>query len=178
MKVDRIVVINKSIKGMTLLEIVVSLAIFAIMSVGFYGVFATVFVNMYHTSRVTEDVFASQQVIEERIADVKAKLKNGLISDVTDTRETHVLFSGTSQRTVYAYHLAETMINGRVIETLIAENRPPQLAVPVINSAIEIAAYRGSSKENYPNIASKDSLTVNLAPGTPTVDNEGLLIRY
>ena len=177
MKLLKSGVISKSRSGMTLLEIVVSLAIFAIMSVGFYGVFATVFVNMYHTSRVTENVFESQQVIEERIADVKLKLKNGLVSEVTDTRETHVLFSGSNQRTVYAYHLTETMINGRRIETLIAENRPPQLEVPIIEGGVVIGAKLGSNPIKYPNIASRENLSIGLSEDI-TVNNEGILIQY
>lgn len=62
---------------MTLIEIIVALAIFAIASVGFYGAFATIFINMYQSSQITENLFESQQLIEERIADVKLKLKNG-----------------------------------------------------------------------------------------------------
>lgn len=175
--VDRLSRLN-NIKGMSLLEIVVSLAIFAIMSVGFYGVFATVFVNMYKTSELTENVFESQQVIESRISVVKDKLKKGLMAEVADPKETHVLFSGTAQRTIYAYHLTETMVNGRHLETLIAENRPPQLEVPIIEGAITISAYRGATIEKYPNIASKDDMTISIASGQPTVDNEGILIQY
>lgn len=164
--------------GMTLVEIIIALAIFAIISVGFYGVFSTVFINMYNTSRVTESAFLSQQEIEERILDVKTKLKNGLVSQVTDDRISVTLFSGTNERSVYAYHLVETMVNGKVVETLVAENRPPQLEVPVITSEVEIATYRGTTRDNYPNIASRGDLVINLVGGTPTVDNEGILIQH
>lgn len=167
---------NKS--GMTLLEIIVSLAIFAIMSVGFYGMFSTVFINMYHTSQVTESAFQSQQVIESRIADVKQKLKDGLLDEVTDERISITLFDGSNERSVYVYHLSENMINGKLIETLIAENRPPQLRVPVITSDVIIKAKNGSTEIKYPNIANRNNYDIVLEGGTPTVDNEGYLIQH
>lgn len=167
---------NKS--GMTLLEIIVSLAIFAIMSVGFYGMFSTVFINMYHTSQVTESAFQSQQVIESRIADVKQKLKDGLLDEVTDERISITLFDGSNERSVYVYHLSENMINGKLIETLIAENRPPQLRVPVITSDVIIKAMNGSTEIKYPNIANRNNYDIVLEGGTPTVDNEGYLIQH
>lgn len=168
----------KNRSGMTLLEIVVALAIFAIMSVGFYGMFSTVFINMYRTSQVTESAFLSQQVIEERIADVKEKLKEGLLDEVTDERLSVTLFEGSNERTVFAYHLSENMINGKLVETLVAENRPPQLRVPVITSDVIIKAKNGSTVIKYPNIANRDSYDIILEGGTPTVDNEGYLIQH
>lgn len=165
-------------KGMTLVEIIIALAIFAIISVGFYSVFATVFINMYQTSRVTESAFLSQQEIEESILDVKTKLKNGLVSQVTQSRVSVSLFTGSNQRSVFAYHLSETMVNGKVVETLVAENRPPQLRVPVITSNIVIATFRGTTRDDYPNIASRSQLVINLVGGTPTVNDEGLLIQH
>jgi len=168
----------KNRSGMTLLEIVVALAIFAIMSVGFYGMFSTVFINMYHTSQVTESAFLSQQLIEDRIADVKEKLKEGLLDEVTDERLSITLFDGSNERTVFAYHLSENMINGKLVETLVAENRPPQLRVPVITSQVIIKAKNGTTEIKYPNIANRDNYDIVLEGGTPTVDNEGFLIQH
>lgn len=165
-------------KGMTLVEIIIALAIFAIISVGFYSVFATVFINMYQTSRVTESAFLSQQEIEDNILDVKTKLKNGLISQVTQERVSVSLFSGANQRSIFAYHLIESMVNGKVVETLVAENRPPQLQVPIITSDVVIATYRGTTRDDYPNIASRSQLVINLVGGNPTVNDEGLLIQH
>ena len=162
---------------MTLIEIIVALAIFAIMSVGFYGAFATIFINMYQSSEITENLFKSQQLIEERIADVKLKLKNGLASKVTEPRESFVFFSGTNQRTVYAYHLSEKMINGKVIETLVAENRPPQLEVPIINTPVIIGAKLGTVDMPYPNIASRATMSIGLKADVG-VNNEGILIQH
>lgn len=162
---------------MTLIEIIVALAIFAIMSVGFYGAFATIFINMYQSSQITENLFESQQLIEERIADVKLKLKNGLASEVTEDRESFVFFSGTNQRTVYAYHLTENMINGKVIETLVAENRPPQLEVPIINTKVIIGAKLGSVDMPYPNIASRANMSIGLKADVG-VNNAGILIQH
>lgn len=167
---------NKS--GMTLLEIIISLAIFAIINVGFYGMFSTVFINMYKTSKITESAFLSQQVIESHIAEVKQKLKNGLVDQVTDDKLSITLFSGSNERTVSAFHLTENMINGKLVETLVAENRPPQLRVPVITSDVIIKAKNGSTTINYPNIALRDTYDIVLEGGTPTVDNEGLLIQH
>ena len=168
----------KTKSGMTLIEVIISLAIFAIITVGFYGMYSTVFINMYKTSKVTESAFLTQQVIEDRIADVKAKLKNGLVSQVTDEKLSFTLFSGSNQRTISAYHLEENMVNGKLVETLVAENRPPQLRVPIITSAVIIKAKNGSTVIPYPNIALKDTYDIILEGGTPTVDNEGLLIQH
>lgn len=176
MKKMNVLIKNKS--GMTLLEIIISLAIFAIINVGFYGMFSTVFINMYKTSKITESAFLSQQVIENHIAEVKQKLKNGLVDQVTDDKLSITLFSGSNERTVSAFHLTENMINGKLVETLVAENRPPQLRVPVITSEVIIKAKNGSTTINYPNIALRDTYDIILEGGTPTVDNEGLLIQH
>ena len=177
MKTNKATIRRGSKDGMTLIEIIVALAIFAIMSVGFYGAFATIFINMYQSSQITENLFESQQLIEERIADVKLKLKNGLASKVTEPRESFVFFSGTNQRTVYAYHLSEKMINGKVIETLVAENRPPQLEVPIINTPVIIGAKLGTVDMPYPNIASRATMSIGLKADVG-VNNEGILIQH
>ena len=69
-------------------------------------------------------------------------------------------------------------IYGKLVETLVAENRPPQLRVPVITSDVIIKAKNGSTEIKYPNIANRDNYDIVLEGGTPTVDNEGYLIQH
>ena len=69
---------NSKKKGFTLIEIILSLAIFALISVGFLGMFSTVFINTYRSTEVTENAFFAQQQIEDQIADVKRDLENNV----------------------------------------------------------------------------------------------------
>ena len=78
---------------------------------------------------------------------------------------------------MYAYHLTENMINGKVIETLVAENRPPQLEVPIINTDVIIGAKIGSVDMPYPNIASRESMSIGLKADVG-VNNAGILIQH
>ena len=148
-------------EGFTLIEVIVSLAIFAIISVGFYGVFSTVFINTYQTFSITNSAFLAQSDMEEAIRDVKAKIENNDHSNISETTKTVSIFTGTNTRDVVVYEVDATMSNGRVIETLVSQTRPPELVAPKINQAITITA-NTTNVINYPNEGQKgDKLSIN-----------------
>ena len=165
-------------KGFTLLEIILSLAIFAIMSVGFLSVFSTIFINTYRTSIITEETFEAQKLLEEQILDVKEKILNNDHSSITVAEDTHVLFSSYGadfEREVIVYPLTALLSNGATLETLVSQVRPPQLIVPVIESPVIITA-NTTLEVPYPNIGMNQLLSVN--GHTPTsISNEGYLIH-
>lgn len=165
-------------KGFTLIEIIVSLAIFAIISVGFLGMFTTVFINTYKTSEITENSFASQSLAEEAILDVKNKIDNNNHSNISQSSKTIKIFDelGTGyEKDIVVYHVKENVAGGRPIETFVAQNRPPKLIVPKITSDVRINA-NTTSMIPYPNIGMKNLLTVNAE--TPVVDQPGYLIQH
>jgi prepilin-type N-terminal cleavage/methylation domain-containing protein len=166
---------KRSNKGFTLVEVILSLAIFSIISVGFLGMFSSVYINTFKSTVVTENAFLAQRQIEDQIAVVKSSLeKNTPPTGLTSSTVT--LFSGSNLRNVIVYHLRQSVTTDQVIDTLVASSRPPQLLVPNITSTVTIAAFSGTTKKDYPNIG-MPSLSVDLGT-TLVVDNPGLLIRY
>jgi prepilin-type N-terminal cleavage/methylation domain-containing protein len=162
-------------KGFTLIEIILSLAIFAIISVGFLGVFSSISINTFNSTKLTEDAFLAQQEIEDKIASVKSDLESNIVPTGL-TSSSKALFTGTNARTVVVYHLQQNITTGQVIETYVSQTRPPSLQTPSITSAVTIAAFSGTTKEDYPNIG-MPNLSLDLG-NELVVDNPGLLIRY
>ncbi len=166
-------------KGLTLIEVIVSLAIFAIISVGFYGMFSVVFVNTFRTSAITEETFRAQKIIEDQIATIKGKiLNNEVISDFNI--QDYVLFVGTTQeRTLQAYVIEHHGSSGLVLETLVSETRVPPLIVPVVEP-FKISGYYSSGSSIVRTInpnTTMSNLSINI-DGDLTVDNPGMLIRF
>lgn len=166
---------RKSSRGFTLIEIILAVAIFSIISVGFFSMFSIVFINNYKSSALTENAFHAQQQIEDKIAVVKSTLEEGNTPSGY-TSSSVKLFSGSNQRTVTVYHVTQTNTTGITLETFIALNRPPILQTPTITSPVTIAISSNSVKQDYPNIG-MPSLSADLG-NELLVDNPGLLIRY
>lgn len=172
--------------GFTLVEVIISLAIFAIITVGFFGAFSTVYINLYKTSVVTENIFASQQELELKITEVKEKIDNNKLTEIVDSTKlisetTFTLFSGTPQQvSVSAYRIKDDIGNGQQLETVIGQNRPPKLETPnILNPEnIQINVIKSGSVVKYPSIADKDNYDVILKNGAPEVDKPGYLIRF
>lgn len=169
---------RKNVNGFTLIEIIVSLAIFALISVSFLTMFSTVFISTYKTSEITEETFMTQKLLENEILDIKSKLENGLHSEITTTPTNYVLFDSLGsnyRRSVTAYPVNLALSNGQIIESLVSQIRPPQLIVPVINSPVVITADT-TVPVAYPNIGMKQLLTIN--GQTPSnISNPGYLIH-
>lgn len=165
-------------KGFTLIEIIVSLAIFAIISVGFLGMFTTVFINTYKTSKITENSFASQSVVEDKILEVKNKIDNDAQNTIDITPTTVTIFDELGvnfKKVITVYHIKEGVSGGRPIETYVTQTRAPKLIVPKITSTVTITA-NTLAVEPYPNLGMKSNLTLNAA--TPVVDKPGYLIQH
>jgi prepilin-type N-terminal cleavage/methylation domain-containing protein len=162
-------------KGFTLIEVILSLAIFAIISVGFLGMFSMVFINTYNSTELTEQSFLAQKEVEDEIRNVKSALEQGN-TPTGYTTATITVFSGAQERDVQVYKVESGVDSGKVIQSYVAETRPPQLRVPVITSNVIIAAYSGATEVLYPN-AAMSNLAMDLKFDL-TVDNPGLLIRY
>lgn len=167
---------NNKNNGFTLIEVILSLAIFAIISVGFLGVFSSVYINTFKSTALTEGSFYAQQLIEDEIAAVKINLESNI--DPTGLTPTTVnLFSGTSQaRSVVVYRLEETISTSQILETYVSRVRPPVLETPNIEGGVTIAASSVSGTVINPNIG-MPSLSLDLG-NELVVDNPGILIRY
>jgi len=161
--------------GYTLLELILAMAIFAIIAVGFFGMFSTIYTNNYLSSVATENVYLAQDQLENKISDVKVALDQGTAPSGYTTN-TITLFSGTNQRTVVVYHITQENETGRTLESYIASVRPPELFAPTITSDVSIGVYSGTTLKTFPNIA-MDNISVQLTTAL-TVDNPGKLIRY
>lgn len=162
-------------QGFTFIEVLVSVLIFAIISVGFFTMFTTVFINHYKSAEVTENAFLAQRNMEDAIAQVKAALNNGVAVETYDSQSI-TLFSGTNARTVTSYYVTQSSGVGPSLEIFISSTRPPQLRVPVITGGVSIEAQSGGNTIKYPSVG-LSGLSVDLADDL-VVDNPGLLIRY
>jgi prepilin-type N-terminal cleavage/methylation domain-containing protein len=167
--------IKLSKKGFTLIEVLLSITIFAIISIGFLSMFSTVFINMYQSKAVTEGAFLAQEQIEQNIVDVKTTLETGG-TPTGFTTLTITLFSGTNARSVLVYDVTQATTVGQSLQTFVSAVRPPVLLTPVITSGVTIAVSSNSVIQTYPNIA-MPSLSVDLSTDL-VVNNPGLLIRY
>lgn len=172
--------VNRKTKGFTLIEVILSIAIFAIISVGFLGMFSTVFISTFRSTSVTEDIFLEQQGIEEKIALAKSALEQGN-TPTGLTSSTFEMFTGANLRNVVVYQIEQGDASQQGLETYVAQIRPPLLQTPIIDSGVKIAVFDNSSgvpiKENYPNIGMIANHSLDLDV-TLSVNNPGLLIRY
>lgn len=166
--------INQS-KGFTLLEVIVSVAIFAIISVGFFTMFSTVFITTFKSKEVTENAFYTQRQLEESIAEVKSALESGT-TPTGLTPITVTLFSGSNARTVTVYNVVQENSTGPALEMYVSSVRPPELLVPTITNPVAIEMSSNLVVKRFPNVGMAN-LSIDLGEAI-TVDNSGLLIRY
>jgi prepilin-type N-terminal cleavage/methylation domain-containing protein len=167
--------VRKQKYGFTLIEVILAMAIFAIISVSFFSMFSTIYTNNYLSSVATENVYHAQDLIETSITEVKDILNDGDTPSGYPTI-TVQLFSGANQRDVTVYQVTQENPTGRTLESYIASVRAPSLRTPIITSGVNIAAYSSNVLVKYPNIG-MSSLSVTLSESL-VVDNNGLLIRY
>lgn len=162
--------------GFTLVEIIISIAILSILSVGFYGVFAVVFVQTFRTGELTEAMFGVQGQMEDEILDVKTKLEHNQSNQITYSTDTIMIFDsyGSSiRRTVTGYPITLTT-DTISISTFVSQTRPPQLNVPSIINGITINA-KNPSIVSFPNFA-HENLSVEVV--NPVVDFPSYLIQH
>lgn len=169
-------ILNK--KGLTLMEVIISLFIFTILSVGFYSLFTNVYINTYKTSNITEKTFLAQRELEDEIANTKEKIIKE--QNVGYDLLSFDLFSSTPyNRNVEGYYLATVGDASVHLATLVAATRPPELKVPKVNQ-FSISGYQVNSgitsKVKYPAVG-MNNLSLDIE-GSLSTNNDGLLIRY
>ncbi len=139
----------KSRKGLTLIEVILSIALLGIISVMLMPALTSQFAMMMKTRSMTEDLYSAQQNVEQRIASVKADIQSGT-APADQTRTSYVLFSGqASERTVYGY--------------------PNQIEVHVGNSAINLISVVADNRMPVFEVASLSNVGIQLSNGTTTL---------
>ncbi len=129
----------KSNKGLTYLEIILSMAILGIISVGILTIMAGQFRFVQNTQKMTVNLANAQQNIEDEIVAVKEAVQNGTIT-ATDS---FTLFNGqTYQRTVKGFPRRLTIGNSSLF-TVVADNRMPEFTVA--SASVSIAFSDGST---------------------------------
>lgn len=129
-------------KGFTLVEIIVAMALLGLLSVVFVPSLSSHFLWLVNTkTNVTQEAFAEQYIMEERIKNVQNALASGNIE--TDDYDSFgisskvpiELFKGTFSSTSYPlrqYPNAYQIDGGKGYITLVGDKRLPELPVPKI----------------------------------------------
>ncbi|HAE43255.1 MAG TPA: hypothetical protein DCG34_10135 [Clostridiales bacterium] len=116
-------------KGMTLIEIVISIAILSIMAAVFVTSMATYFRFISEGRGMTEDVFSAQRVLEEKIESIKLAIFNGADPDAGEASDiAFTLFSGEYERQVEGYKTEAIISSNRKLVTVVGSD---QLVYPV-----------------------------------------------
>lgn len=117
-------------KGLTLIEIIISIALLGIISVSFLGVFGNS-LNFLNINRgMTAEVFADQKGMELAIEKIKDDLKNGDDPDDTTTTEKTITSAFGTSIDIDAYQLKYPLDN-KAMYTLITDTRLPDFEVPI-----------------------------------------------
>lgn len=124
----------KNNRGFTLIEIIVSLALLSIISVGMISGLTSQFRFLTGSRDFTEDLAAAQQEMESKIAAVKKTLQD---EDIPSDWERYTLFSGANARTVYGYP-REYKVSGVAARTLFTVVGSEVLDYPVPAITAEI----------------------------------------
>ncbi len=117
-------------KGLTLVEVIISIALLGIISLGLISAMATNFKLIAHSKSMTADVFAAQKMIEDRIEGAP---------DLA-TAETKTIRLRSSAGTIYTkqivgYPLTVTISSGRSLYTFDSEIQLAEPNVPIALSA-------------------------------------------
>ena len=131
-------------KGMTLIEVVVSITLLAAIAAGMLPAFPNTLRMLVGTREMTENIFAAQEAMEQEIEDVKGKIKQNSkgASISIDGSGTYMIFDGTDQRTVTGY-LRDISVNdtsflsnsgSKKIYTVVADTYRVDYPIATINS--------------------------------------------
>lgn len=166
---------RKRTSGFTLIEVILAMAIFAIISVSFLAMFSTMYSNNYLSSVATENLYHAQDEMEIQLSAVEESLSNGTAPSGY-TSSTIRLFSGSNARDVDVYRVLQENPTGKDLVAYVSSVRAPELIAPSITSGVSIAAYSSATLVKYPNIG-MSNLSIELSHSL-VVDNPGKLIRY
>ncbi len=119
-------------KGLTLIEVIVSIALLGIICGGMITTMTTHYSLFKFTRVMTHNLFEAQQLIEQRIEEVKQGVQSGILP-MGQVRTAYTLFEGANQRTVYGYpNTAEISLGNSNMKlfTIAADMSVAQFEVP------------------------------------------------
>jgi len=168
-------------RGLTLIEVIVSIALLGIIAISFLPSIANQFSFLVETrTNITQRAFAIQDDMETSIQEAIEALRNGAIAedDWTDFEITDKIsvklfeddFSGYTYRVYPSAYKVEVSDGGnKKLVTLVGDKRLPELPVPIIETVSRVFIKEGSespSTHEYYNytdlrIMAKSNMTSN-----------------
>ena len=137
-------------KGLTLIEVIVAIALLAIISMLIFPALTNQYIMLRNTRNITFDLYSAQQEIEKVIIDIKNDIQAGVTPD-GQSKLTYTLFNGqTAEREVDGYpnrisiHVGN---NNLTLNTVIADSRMPLFPVASASN-VRLRFYNGSYLDN------------------------------
>ena len=131
-------------KGFTLIEIIVSIAVLGIMSMGFLSFLSNHYSLLNSTKDISSEVFLTQRDIEEEIDLVKDRIRNKDASLVLKEKTIFSALGGVKVR----YAEIEKTHNNRTYHTLVSDVKP-ELIKPIDLESIGIKLFQSSTEVDY-----------------------------
>lgn len=131
-------------KGLTLIEIIISIALLGIISVSFLSAISTNFSLLNKTKGITSDVLLNQQNIELEIEKVKNNIETPGYYIDSDFKE----YIWADKNIKVKYIEVKKHINGQSIFTIVSDKKIPELPVPEITET-KISHYKNSIESEY-----------------------------
>lgn len=133
-------------KGYTLVEVIVSLAVLGIISVGFLGAISSHVAYLNDTKVITKDSLLAQREMEEEIDLVKDTIRNDPSSLTMYT--TDVFDQLVTGGIEVSYYELEKIYGNKVYNTLVSDVKP-EILEPTALESIDIAVKQGTEDVNY-----------------------------
>jgi len=153
---------NKYNKGLTFLEIIISTAILAIISLALLSSMTGQFKLIRFTQDITLSVAAAQQSLEVMIQDVKAEIKDG---EEPDGKTNYIVFAGKPyQRSVGGYPRSmdiQIQKSTTSLFTIVADYTMPEF--PVASASVSIRFSNDSivAYQELPSLSVNTAVTIN-----------------
>jgi len=151
----------KDNRGFTLIEVIVSIALMGIISIGMLTALSAEFKLLKNTQTFTEDVSSAQQNIEEGISDVKKAVQD---ETSTETGHSYTIFGGTAYaRTVNGFpREIDIRVGGdsRTLYTIIADNRMPEFLTASATVEIDFSNDSKNYKDN-PSLSARSDVNID-----------------
>lgn len=150
----------KNNRGFTLIEVIVSIALLAIISMGLISGLTSQFRYLKNTQTFTEDISVAQQSIELQISNVKKTIMDG---GALTGGEDYTLFDGTAyERTVVGYPKKLEISIGNATRTLFTVVGSEVLEFAVATASVEIEFSSGSTMYEYsPSLSVRSDVTLD-----------------
>ena len=122
-------------KGMTLVEVIVSVAIFGVVAVGFFAFLGNHLSYLSKTEEMSQEVFLAQAEMEKEIDQVKELIRNGAGGITPKTK--NILSSLKSGGIPVTYYEVEKEYGAKTFYTLVS-NVKPEVIEPITLESIGI----------------------------------------